>query len=168
LAITITYQPDKSISFGDVLLSWGKERSQIRKLLNDNFEISDTVIDLSPYNFGDTSQKIIQRRDIYRNFQGHDNFFFVNFDNEDKFRDIEIHHGLEININGKVINFSMDIDKVAELLDNISDGKKILSDGEYFFKDLKLTIASSEAMGGDGHNLAYFYCSKDVTHLTDN
>ena len=136
-------------------------------MLNGNFEISDNIIDLSQYNNGDTSYNLIQRRDIYRNFQGHNNFFFVNFDNEDKLRDIEIHHGLDININGKVINFSMDIEKAAELLDNISDDKKLLSDGEYFFKDLKLTIASSDAMGGDGKELSYFYCSKDVTHLTD-
>lgn len=168
MTITLTYQPDKSISFGDLLLLWGTDRNQIRQLLNDNFEISNNVIDLSKYNNGDTSQNIIQRRDIYRNFQGQDNFFFLNFDNEDKLRDIEIHHGLDININGKVINFSMDIEKVAELLDNISDDKKLLSDGEYFFKDLKLTIASSDAMGGDGKELSYFYCSKDVTHLIDN
>ena len=168
MAITLTYQPDKSVSFGDLLLLWGTDRHQIRQLLNDNFEISDNVIDMSQYNNGDTAQNIIQRRDIYRNFQGHDNFFFVNFDNEDKLRDIEIHHGLDIDINGKVINFSMDIEKVAELLNNISDDKKLLSDGEYLFKDLKLTIASSDAMGGVGNELSYFYCSKDVSHLTDN
>jgi hypothetical protein len=168
LAITLTYQPDRSVSFGDLLLVWGTDRKQTRQQLNDNFEISDNVIDMSQYNNGDTSQNIIQRRDIYTNFQGQDNFFFLNFDNKDKLRDIEIHHGLDININGKVINFSMDIEKVAELLDNISDDKKILSDGEYFFKDLKLTIASSKAMGGDCKELSYFYCSKDVTHLTCN
>ena len=137
-------------------------------MLNDNFEISNNVIDLSKHNNGDTSHNIIQRRDIYTNFQGQDNFFFLNFDNEDKLRDIEIHHGLDIKINGKVITFSMDIEKVAELLDNISDDKKLLSDGEYFFKNLKLTIASSDAVGGDGKELSYFYCSKDVTHLTNN
>jgi len=155
------------VSFGDVLLSWGIDRNQTRQLLNDNFEISDNVIDLSQYNNGDTSHNLIQRRDIYRNFQGHDNFFFLNFDNEDKLRDIEIHHGFDISINGKVINFSMVVEEVAELLDKISDDKKLLSEGEYFFKDLKLTIASSDAMGGDGKELSYFYCGKDVTHLTD-
>ena len=62
----------------------------------------------------------------------------------------------------------MEIEKAAKLLDSISDDKKLLSDGEYFFKDLKLTIASSEAMGGNGSELSYFYCSKDVTHLIDN
>ncbi len=168
MAITLTYQPDKSISFGKILLLWDTDRNQTRQLLNDNFEISDNVIDLSQYNNGDTSQNIIQRRDIYRNFQGQDNFFFVNYDNEDRLRDIEIHHGLDININGKVINFSMDIEKVTELLGNISNDKKLLSEGEYFFNDLKLTIASSDAMGGDGKELSYFYCSKDVTHLIDN
>lgn len=168
MAITLTYQPDKSISFGDVLLSWGSGRTQIRKLLNDNFEISDQVIDLSQYNNGDISYNILQRRDIYRNFQGHDNFFSINFDNEDKLHEIEIHYGFDINIYGKIINFSMDIETVVELLNNISGDKKLLSDGEYLFQDLKLAVASRDAMGGDGKELAYFYCSKDVTHLTDS
>ena len=168
MAITLTYEPDKSICLDKLVLLWGADRNEIRQLLNDNFEISDNVIDLAKHDNGDTSQNIIQRRDIYRNFQGQDNLFFLNFDNEDKLRDIEIHYGLDIYINGKVINFSMDIEKVAELLDNISVDKKLLSDGEYFFKDLKVTIANSDAMGGDGKELSYFYCSKDVTHLIDD
>jgi hypothetical protein len=168
MTITLTYESDKSISFGDILLLWGTDRHKVRQLLNGNFEINDNVIDLSQYNNGDILQNIAQRRDIYRNYKGNENFFFLNFDNEDKLRDIEIHYGLDININGEVINFSMDIDEVAGLLDNISSDKKNLSDGEYFFQSLKLTIASSEAMGGDGNKLSYFYCSKDVTHLTDN
>lgn len=168
MAITLTYQPDKSISFGDILLLWGTERRQVRTLLNDKFEIADSVIDLGQYNNADTFKNIIQRRDIYKNYKGQDNFFLFNFDKEDRLRDLEIHHGLDISINGEVINFSMHIEVVAELLNNISGDKKRLSDGEYFFQNLKLTIASCEAMGGDGNELSYFFCGKEVTHLTDN
>ena len=117
---------------------------------------------------GDISKNIIQRRDIYENYKGQENFFFLNFDTNDKLTEIELHHGFNINIEGVDIDFSMDVEKVADLLTSISNDKKQLSDGEYFFEKLKLTIASSEAMGGEGNQLSYFYCSKDVTHLLNN
>lgn len=168
MTITVTYQPDKSVSFGNTVLLWDTDRQQVRTLLNDNFKIADDVIDLSQYNNGDTSKNIIQRRDIYENYKGQENFFFLNFDSNDKLAEIELHHGLVIGIEGVDIDFSMDVEKVAELLTSISNDKKQLSDGEYFFEKLKLTIASSEAIGGDGSELAYFYCSKDISHLVDN
>ena len=168
MTITVTYQPDKSVSIGDTVLLWDTDRQQVRRLLNDKFKIADDVIDLSQYNNGDTSKNIIRRRDIYENFKEQENFFFLNFDSNDKLTEIELHHGLVISIEGVDIEFSMDVKKVVELLSSISNDKKKLSDGEYLFEKLKLTIASSDAMGGDGTELAYFYCSKDISHLVDN
>lgn len=163
MAISLTYQPGKSVSFGDTVLLWDTDRQQVRKLLKDKFEIADNVIDLSQYNNGDTSKNIIQRRDIYKNYKGKENFFFLNFDTTNKLTEIELHYGFSISIEGVYIDFSMDVEKVAELLTSISNDKKQLSDGEYLCEKLKLTIASSDAMGGDGSELAYFYCSKDVS-----
>jgi hypothetical protein len=163
MAITLTYQLDKGVFIDDTLLLWGSDRQQVRLLLNDKFEIADNVIDT-----GDTIQNIIQRRDIYKNYQEQDNFFFLNFDENDQLAEVEVHHGLEINIADVSIDFSMDIEKAAEMVEAISGDIKQLSDGEYFFRNLKLTIASSDAMGGDGNELSYFYCSKDVSHLVDN
>lgn len=168
MAITLTYQPDKSVLIDNILLLWDTDRQNVRQLLDETFEIADNVIDLSEFHSGDSFQNIIQRRDIYKNYKGQDNFFFLNYDKEDKLRDVEIHYGLEINLNGEMLSFSMDIDKVAELLQNISGDKIQLSHCEYFFKKLKLTVASGEAMGGDWNELSYFFCSKDITHLTDN
>ena len=168
MTITVTYQPDKSVSFGDTVLLWGTDRQQVRRLLNDNFKIADDVIDLSQYNNGDTSKNIIQRRDIYENYKGQENFFFLNFDSNDKLTEIELHHGFIIGIEDVEIDFSMDVEKVAELLTSISNDKKQPSDGEYLFEKLKLTIASSDAMGGEGNELSYFYCGKDITHLIEN
>jgi len=162
MAITLTYQPDKGVFIDDKLLLWNSDRQQVRTLLNGKFEIADNVIDL-----GDATQNIIQRRDIYENYQGQDNFFFLNFDENEQLTEVEVHHGLTINVAGVVIDFSMGIEKVADLLGSISADNKRLSDGEYFFKNLKLTIASSESMGGEGNELSYFYCSKDVSHLAD-
>lgn len=168
MAITVIYQSNKSVSFGDTELFWDTDRQHVRNLLKDKFKSADDVIDLGQYNNGDSSRNIIQRRDIYENYRGQENFFFLNFDTNDKLSEIELHHGFVINIEGIDIDFSMDVEKVAELLTSISNDKKQLSEGEYFFEKLKLTIASSNAMGGDGNELAYFYCSKDVSHLVDN
>ncbi|RXK60530.1 hypothetical protein ESA94_08660 [Lacibacter luteus] len=168
MAIKMTYQVDKGFSFADKVILWGADRQLTRKLLNGDFNAGDNVIDLSQYNNGDTSKNIIQRRDIYENYQEQDNYFFLNFNSNGKLTELELHHGFTINIEGIEIDFSMNIEKVVELLSSISDNKKQLSDGEYFFKKLKLTIASNEAIGGDGPGFAYFYCSKDVTHLIDN
>lgn len=168
MAITITYQPNESISFEGTLLLWGADRQRVRTLLNDKFEIGDNVVDLSQYNDGDTSQNIIQRRDIYKNYKGEDNFFFLNFDSNHQLAEVELHHGFNINIDNVSIDFSMSIEKIVELLDRISKDKQQLSDGEYFYRELKLTVSTREAMGGDGNKLSYFYCSKNVTHLIDN
>jgi hypothetical protein len=105
MAITLTYQPDKGVSFDDALLLWGTDRQQVRTLLNDKFEIADNVVDLSQYNNGDTSQNIIQRRDIYKNYRGQDNFFFLNFDTNDKLTEVELHYGLDVKIEDVSLDF---------------------------------------------------------------
>jgi hypothetical protein len=147
MTITLTYQPDKSVCFGDTLLLWYTDRQQVRTLLDSNFEVADSIIDLSQYNNGDSSKNIIQRRDIYKNYRGQDNFFFLNFDTSDRLTSVEIHDGLCIKIENVVIDFSMDIEKAANLLESISSDRVQLADEDYLFKNLKLTIASSNAMG---------------------
>ena len=167
MEITLTYQPDKGIIIGDILLMWDTKRELARKLLNNSFDVDDKIVDLSLNHQGDSSQNINQRRDIYKNFQGQENYFFLNYDINDQLSEVEIHHGFVIKIKEQVIKFSMDIEKVAELLTNISNDKCKFSDGEYFFEKLKLTVSSSKAMGGDSNSISYFYGSKDVTHLID-
>lgn len=167
MTITLSYQPGNSISIDDTLLLWKTDRQDVRQLLNERLEIADSVIDISEYYNGDNSYNILQRRDIYINYKGKDNLFFLNYDNEDKLRDIEIHNGFEVCVNGVKFGFSMNIDKVAELLHNILGDKTQLSDGEYLFKSLKLIIARGKAMGGEGNALSCFYCSKDIAHLLE-
>jgi hypothetical protein len=160
MAITLTYQPHKGVSIGDTLLLWGTDRESVRNLLNDTFEISDCVVELDA-----PVQSIIQRRDIYNMHQGHDNSFFLDFDENDQLTEVEAHYGFTIDVDGHFIDFSMDIEEAANLLGGISGNIKLLSEGEYYFKDLKLIIASGSAMGSSGNELSYFYCSKNVSHL---
>ena len=47
---------------------------------------------------------------------------------------VEVHHGLSINVADVIIDFSMDIEKAADLLDNISSDNMRLTDGTYSCK----------------------------------
>lgn len=126
MAITLIYQPDKGVSIDDTVLLWNTDRQQVRKLLNEKFEIADNVFDLSQYNNGDASKNIIQRRDIYENYKGQKSFFFLNFDDNDKLLEIELHYGFNISIKGVEIDFSMKVEKIAELLrDNLPNVKLV-------------------------------------------
>lgn len=166
---TLTYQVNKGIFIKEenIFLHWNIDRNLTRALFNHKFEASDNILDLSAYNNGDSSQNIIQRRDIYESYQNQNNLFFLNFDKSDHLTEIEIHYGFNINIENIIIDFSMDIELIVNLLSNISSNKIELSAEEYFFKDLKLIIASGNAMGGNDKNLSYFYCGNDLSHLNE-
>jgi hypothetical protein len=163
MPITLTYQPGKGVFIDDTLLLWGSDRQLARTLLNGKYEAGDHVIDL-----GEPNQNLIQHRDIYKNYQRQDNLFFINYDENEQLTEVEVHHGLIIRVGAIILNFSMDFEEATKLLEGISGDNMRLADGTYFFNDLKLTIASSQTMGGDGNQLSYFYCSKDVSHLVDN
>ncbi|MCW3108005.1 MAG: hypothetical protein JWQ09_2511, partial [Segetibacter sp.] len=87
--------------------------------------------------------------------------------NDNLLKEIEIHSGIRISIGHIKLIFDTDFQEVVLLLKSISKDNRQISEGEHFFKDLKLTIANSESMGGDGEVLAYFYCSQNIDHLND-
>ena len=155
MTISLKYQPAEYITIGEIKLPWGIDRMECRTLLNSAFEASDNM----PY---------MQYRDIYTNYRGGENFFFLNFSPEGKLAEMEIHHGFVVEINDLHIDFSMNIDEAVRIISSISENSKKLSGGEFFFEDLKLAIASSEAMGGNGEDLSYFYCARDVGHLLED
>lgn len=167
MTTSLTYRPDKGVSFDDTQINWGFDRLNVRHLLGGIHRESNSVIDISEYNNGSKDYNIVQRRDIYQNYGGQDNFFFLNYDKDDFLKEIEIHKGIEILIGHIKLVFDTDFRDAVSLLKSISSDNKQISHGEYFFKDLKLTIADSESMGGDGEVLAYFYCSQNVNHLND-
>ena len=164
---SLTYHLDRGISINDTPINWGMNRLNVRQQLGGIYKESDSVIDMSKYNNGSNEDDIIQRRDIYKNYQGQDNFFFLNYDNKDLLIEVEICHGLDLQIQKVKLDFEMDFYEAVGLLKNISTDYQQTLDGEYLFKDLKLTIANSEARGGDGNLLAYFYCTKNIDHLIE-
>ena len=162
---TIIYFPDKGISLNDIKIEWGFDRQVVRELLGNFHNESNTIIDLSLYHNGDKEFNIIQRRDIYENHGGDDNYFFLNYGKDDTLKEIEIHKGVLIFIGDIRLSFDTDFQEAVLLLKNISKYNNQISVGEHFYKDLKLTIANREFMGSEGNKLAYFYCSQNIDHL---
>jgi hypothetical protein len=156
IALLISYVPDKGIVLDGKSLLWNTDREIVRKLLNNSHKPSDDFI---------SGINMNQRRDIYNNYGGQDNFFFLNYDETNNLSEIEVHFGFQIVVNNITFSFDQDIFKIVTLLKQISSFHKILGDGEYLFVDLKMSISGAESMGGDGNTLSYFYCSKNIDHL---
>ena len=43
-----------------------------------------------------------------------------------------------------------------------------LEEGNYLFKNLKISISNSESSGGEGNALSYFYASHNIDHLLED
>lgn len=163
----LTYQPDKGVSLNSIQIDWGFDRLTVRNLLGNTHQESNSIIDLSEFHNGSDDYNIAQRRDIYQNYDGLNNYFFLNYNKNDLLNEIEIYDGFTISIENITLSFGADFQEVVLLLKSITNYYKELSDGKYFFKNLKLTIANSDSLGSDGSNLAYFYCSQTVDHLNE-
>ncbi len=160
----LTYLPDEGVLIESIKLEWGAAREDARQKFLNVHEEKDSVTDLGQYGGG----VIVQKCDVYQNFNGAENFFFLNYDEESRLTEIELHSGFEIFIGQARLAFGMDISDVAKRLKSLSDDIVELAQGEYFFKELKLTIASADAMGGDGNELSYFFCAKNIDHLLED
>lgn len=164
----ITYKPDIGIKLNDIEINWQASRNIVREKLSGIYEEENTVIDMSIYNSGSAEFNILQRRDIYEMLIEVPCLLFFNYDKNDLLRDIEIHSGVSFNINNLVLSFDESIEIAINQLSKISS-KIITADIEnIIFNDLKLVIASNEAMGGDDNNLGYIYISNDINHLIKN
>jgi len=117
------------------------ERSFVRQMIGNAHKTDDKVIDLSLYFNGDESRNIHQRRDIYKQFKGFDNYFFLKYNRKDELIELEIHHGCKIEIMGIELSFNDNIKNALVSLQSISNKFKQLHPGDYYFEDLKLTIA---------------------------
>jgi hypothetical protein len=146
-------------------IDWDLERFMIRQILGNCHKTDDKIIDFSKYNDGKTEFNIIQKRDIYENYNGEQNYFFLNYDEKELLKEIEIHNGIIIIIDTIKLAFETNYKEAVLLLKNISKENKKISDGEYMFKDLKIVITDGISMGGDSKELSYFYCSKNIDHL---
>lgn len=162
MTLKLTYKPDIGIIINDIALNWGTERESIRRLLNNKHQASDVIFPVKPNEFANS-----QRRDVYKDYVDLDTFFFLNYDDNNLLRDVEVHYGLDIIVSNVLLSFERQLPDIIKDLKAVSPSVIELGEGEYLFKALKLTIADANAMGSDGDELAYFYCSVNVDHLIE-
>ena len=163
----IHYMPGIGFEMLSQSIQWGEQRESIRRKLQNKHKDDDRITDLSHVFDGDESHNIHQRRDIYTNSNSGENYFFLNYDTEHKFNEIEVHWGFDVIVNGVKLQFNKDISHAVTELKKTSASVSEIEPGNFLFHDLKMVIASSEAMGGDGDGLSYFYAAKDISHLIE-
>jgi len=147
--------------------NWGNYRTSLRENLKNQHKEDDNVFEMSEFFEGDSSYDIIQKRDIYQNINNRENYFFLNYDKEEKLESLEAHSGIIISINNIELSFEKDINEYLKLFKSNGEYYIEIEDGNYLFQNLKITIANSESMGGDGNGLSYFYTSKSIEHLIE-
>lgn len=160
--MTLNYIPTEKIIIDTVSIQFNDNRSSIRTRLSMPHTEDNQIIQLSDL---DTTP-IVQRRDIYKNINFTDNYFFLGYNEDDLLNEIEIHFCEKINVFDITFDFNDSIEAIKIKLRRYSSVIK-RDDGEYFFKELKAVIMNQDRMGGEGNDLAYFYCASDVTHLMD-
>lgn len=154
----INYFPNLGIEINSEKILWNESRQSLRVKLKQNHKEDDIEIDNSDFFDGDTSFNIIQKRDIYQDFENGKNLFFFNYDDQDKLCEIEIHAGIELIVENKKIKIGEDINSVIEKLEFAYSENE---EGNYSFNELKINIANDEYMGGKGNSLSYIYLTKD-------
>lgn len=160
--------PNKGLIIDKKEFNWGDNRFTLREYLKNQHKEDDNIFNMSEFFEGDTSYDIIQKRDIYHNINNSKNYFFLNYDNEEKLDSLEVHEGIIISINNTELSFEKDIDENFKLLKSIDASCKIIEDGNFLFVNLKITIANSESMRGNGNRLSYFFTSRSIEHLIEN
>jgi hypothetical protein len=156
----LRYLPTTEIYINNVSLRFGDQRESVRTKLGGRHEESNKIIPL-----GELAEPIVQRRDIYDSLNSSEEFFFLDYDKNDLLAELEVHRCEKIQIFDLIFDFASEIDWVAKELSKYSSIDK-KGDGEYFLKELHISIIDERQMGGeDKSTISYFYCAADVSHL---
>lgn len=163
----IEYIPNLGFIVNSQKFLWGQERNIIREYLKNQHTEEDKIIEMSEFFDGDTSFDIEQKRDIYHDINAEENYFFLNYDNDGNLEALEIHSGVLILIKDFELVFEKDINNYLKYFNSIGENYLEIEYGNFLFENLKMTIANSESMGGEGNGLSYFYSSNDIEHLKE-
>lgn len=158
--MVIFYLPTEKLLFGTVNINFGENRVSVRQKLGLSYIEDNQIIQLSD----STSDVINQRRDIYKRKNFEEDLFFLSYDSTDLLNELEVHNCERVSVNDFTFTFDMQLSSIVFELSKFSKVKKI-SEGEFFFPEIKVSIMDKNQMGGEGNTLGYFYCADDVSHL---
>ncbi|RZJ72020.1 hypothetical protein [Flavobacterium sp.] len=164
----ITYQPNLGFTINEATLAFGMSREAIRKTLKISYEEDNSTFDASEFfEDEDGNFDFSLNRDIYSDLTQEGDSIFITYDKNQAFTELEIHEGIAVAIQ----DFRLFQDQpIAEILAWFHHQNFTLTEvepGNYAVTELKISVATHEAMGGDGDGLSYFYASKDISHLID-
>ncbi len=162
--LKIEYIPNIGCNIGLERLNWGDTRSSIRNKVKYQFIEDNRKIEL-PINNQSKRKDLEIRRDIYENTTRNEHLFFLCYNKFDNLSEIEIHSGATIIVKDVEFQFGNDIDEIAAKLFNVGENNIVVEGDSFIFKDFKITVASSGALGGKENGLDYFYGANDISHL---
>jgi len=163
----IEYIPDVGFIINSTKIEWKNDRQNVRTELKLKYRTEDKTIDIAQFFDGDESMNITQKRDVYENVKSKNELLFLNYDNENNLRDLEVHSGYDILIDNIRLEFGKKISDLIKQFQKNGIECTETEKGNYFLPKLKISIADNASMGGKGTELSYFYASSDVGHLTE-
>ncbi|WP_298427807.1 hypothetical protein [uncultured Kordia sp.] len=166
--MTLEILPNKGFKLNSDIFNWSEEREFVRQKLKNRHKDDDELIEMSQFLNGDTSRYIDQKRDIYQDINGMKNYFFLSYNKDNLLRELEVHWGIKIWIEVIEMEFEKDINTYLNLLNSNGFDFKEIEQGNYLFEKLKITIADSESIGGEGNGLSYLYSGQSIGHLIEN
>lgn len=164
--MTIEYRPTQGFIINGKELNWGDDRPSTRRRLEIKYEEDDRLIDLSNFFSGDESQNINVKRDVYGSADSAFNFH-INYDEHHCLESIEIHKCPEVILKNVTLRFGEDLMAVMQSISAVDNNATETDNGEILYPELKMVIASSDSMGGDGNGLSYFYAANSIDHLLE-
>lgn len=160
----LEYLPAAGFRLAGHTFRWGMTREDVRRQLGTVHTVDDQIIDLRKAAPG--QDPIQMRRDIYTNYGGVLNSFFLGYDAEECLMDLEVHEGLSIRIGAVHFAFEDPLEEVLQQLTVAGYTHRLDDEGAVFALE-KFNLSDNEMMGGDGHGVAYFYAAEDISHLLE-
>jgi hypothetical protein len=163
--MTFSYFPPAELLIDKVAIKFSEKRESVRDKVSMEYKEDNQVIEVEE---SESEPKVIyQRRDIYGNVGLDKTFFFLGYDENDLLNEVEIHLCDKIKVNDFTFRFNDRLNDVVAGLGKYSEPIQ-RSEGEYFFKEIKISIMDNSQLGAsDDNNLGYFYCADNVVHLEE-
>ncbi|WP_303317329.1 hypothetical protein Q4Q34_01390 [Flavivirga abyssicola] len=163
----IEYLPNKGFILNSVKIEWNDERNTVREKIGNRHKEDDKTIDVAQFFEGDESMNIHQKRDVYENLNSKNDILFLNYNKDNKLKELEVHSGFDILIDNIRLGFGNEISDFINQFQKNGIEYSETEKGNYLLKKLKILIADSESMGGNGTRLSYFYATSDISHLAE-
>ncbi len=164
----IIYQPNLGFTINNATIPFGMNREAVRDALKGSYEEDNSTFDVSDlFDDEDDDFDFSQNRDIYSDLTREGDSIFISYDKNQAFTELEIHDGIAVVVEDFRFFKDQSITEILAWFKTKGFALTEVEPGNYAVAELKISVATHHAMGGDGDGLAYFYASNDISHLVD-